>query len=174
MQTLPNEHQEIKIPVYALVVAILIFLLLVGMVNTQINLDGRPLLLLPDVWQTIGYKNKALIWKQEFTNLDRDLNGLISTNPVGDLFTQSRSAQNALERAANLAREIDQSPAPMTASGLRDLLSSTAANYLEASRSTLQWLNIPNDENRNKALGNLQIAQNARQDLEESEWIKMR
>ena len=135
--------------------------------------DNRPLLLLPDVWQAIRYQEKAWEWDQKLQNLETELNSLLSTNQVGDLLSQTQAAQNALEHAASLVREIDQTPAPVIISGLRELLNNSALQHLEASRSTLRWLNLPKEDTRVEAITKLQAAQQSRQKLEESEWIKI-
>jgi hypothetical protein len=54
------------------------------------------------------------------------------------------------------------------------MLTGTALAYLEASRSTLRWLNVPKEEIHNEALARLQEAQVSRSAMEESEWIKTR
>ena len=174
MQPLSSEREEMTIPLYVVLIITLCLQLLIGMVNNHPNLEGRPLLLLPDVWQAVNYQQRAGEWCSDFQDLERDLTGLVSTNQVGDLLSQTQAAQGAFERAVALTREIDQVPAPVATSGLREMLSNTALAYLEASRSALRWLNVPKDEIRNDALARLQEAQVSRKELEESEWIKAR
>lgn len=172
MQTSPSNDQEVKVPVPVAVITFLVLLTLIGMFNTHPDTEGRPLLLLPDVWKTMAYQKKAIEWQSEFYRLESDLNGLLAETQVGDLLAQSQSAQKTLERAAHLAREIDQVPAPMAVTGLRDLLAETSIDYLEASRLGLRWLNLPKEDARIEALAKLQQAHQALQQLEESQWIK--
>jgi hypothetical protein len=174
MQPSSSEREEMTIPLYVVLIISLCLLLLIGMVNNHPNPEGRPLLLLPDVWQALNYQQRAGEWSRDFQDLERDLTGLVSTNQVGDLLSQTQAAQGAFERAVALTREIDQVPAPVATSGLREMLSNTALAYLEASRSALRWLNVPKEEIRNEALTRLQEAQVSRKELEESEWIKAR
>ncbi len=174
MQTPSNEREEMTVPLYVVLIIGLCLLYLIGLVNNHPNLEGRPLLLLPDVWQAVTYQQRAGDWRRDFQVLERDLNGLVSTNQVGDLLSQTQAAQGAFERAVALTREIDQIPAPVATSGLREMLSNTALAYLEASRSTLRWLNVPKEAIRNEALARLQAAQASRTELEESEWVKTR
>ncbi|NMC86282.1 MAG: hypothetical protein GYA58_13445 [Anaerolineaceae bacterium] len=174
MQPSSSEREEMTVPLSVVLIISLCLLLLIGMVNNHPNLEGRPLLLLPDVWQAVNYQQRAGAWNRDFQDLERDLTGLVSTNQVGDLLSQTQAAQSAFERAVSLTREIDQVPAPVATSGLREMLSNTALAYLEASRSALRWLNIPKEEIRNDALARLQEAQVSRKELEESEWIKAR
>ena len=174
MQTPSHERQEVAVPLYVVVLAVLLFLILIGLLNSQPNQDGRPLLLLPDVWRTVGYQHKATAWGVEFQRVETDLNGLLSDNQVGDLLSQSQAAQRTLERAAGLAREIDQTPVPVAVSGLREMLSATALNYLEASRLALRWLNTPTKNAYQEAMTKLGAAHESAQALEESEWIKTR
>ena len=174
MQLSPNDREEMTVPLYVVLTVILCSLLLIGAVNNHPNQEGRPLLLLPDVWHAVTYQQRAGEWCRDFQDLERDLTGLVSTNQVGDLFSQTQAAQGVFERAVILTREIDQAPAPIATSGLRETLSNTALAYLEASRSTLRWLNIPKEDIRNEALTRLQAAQNSRKQLEESEWVKTR
>lgn len=174
MQPLSDEREEMTVPLYVVLLITLCLLLLIGMVNNHPNQEGRPLLLLPDVWQAVTYQQRAGEWSRDFQDLERDLTGLVSTNQVGDLLSQTQAAQSAFERAVALTREIDQVPAPVATSGLREMLSNTALAYLEASRSALRWLNVPKEEIRNEALTRLQEAQVSRKEVEESEWIKAR
>ena len=174
MQPQSHEREEMIVPLSVVCIMALGLLLIIGWVHNHPNPEGRPLLLLPDVWQTVTYQQQAIAWCQDFQVLERDLNGLVSTSQVGDLLSQTQAAQRAFERAVALTREIDQTPAPVATSGLREMLSNTALAYLEASRSTLRWLNVPKEENKNEALTRLQAAQASRKELEESEWIKTR
>ncbi len=174
MRTPSHERQEVTIPLYVVVLVVLLFLTLIGLLNSQPNQDGRLLLLLPDVWRTVGYQQKAAAWGVEFQRLETDLNGLLSENQVGDLLSQSQVAQRTLEQAAGLAREIDQNPAPVAISGLREMLNATALDYLEASRLALRWLNTPTEDAYQEAMAKLQAAHELAQVLEESEWIKTR
>jgi hypothetical protein len=174
MQPSSSEREEMTVPLYVVLIITLCLLLLIGMVNNHPNSEGRPLLLLPDVWQALNYQQRAGEWSRDFQDLERNLTGLVSTNQVGDLLSQTQAAQSAFERAVALTREIDQVPAPVATSGLREMLSNTALAYLEASRSALRWLNVPKEEIRNEALTRLQEAQVSRKELEESEWIKAR
>ncbi|NMC85862.1 MAG: hypothetical protein GYA58_11305 [Anaerolineaceae bacterium] len=174
MQPSSSEREEMTVPLYVVLIISLCLLLLIGMVNNHPNPEGRPLLLLPDVWQALNYQQRAGEWSRDFQDLERSLTGLVSTNQVGDLLSQTQAAQGAFERAVALTREIDQVPAPVATSGLREMLSNTALAYLEASRSALRWLNVPKEEIRNEALTKLQEAQVSRKELEESEWIKAR
>lgn len=174
MQRTPGNDQEIRVPIPAAAVGLLLLLTAIGMLNSHVGADGRPLLLLPDVWETVAYQKNAIAWQGEFNQLESDINGLMSETQMGDLLAQSQSAQKTLERAAQLAREIDQAPAPIAISGLRDLLVGTSLDYLEASRLALRWLNVPKEDTRNEALAKLQEAHQALQQLEESQWIKTR
>lgn len=172
MSTSPGSDQEVRVPIPVFVVALLFVLTLIGMFYNHADDEGRPLLLLPDVWETVTYQKDAIAWQEAFKQLDNELSGLLSETQIGDLLAQSQSAQKTLERAAQLTREIDQVPTPIAVSGLRELLVETSLDYLEASRLALRWLNVPKDEPRNEALAKLQEARQALQQLEESQWIK--
>jgi len=174
MDTSPGIHPEIKIPVSMTTLIALVLLVMIGWLNNQTDAEGRPLLLTPEVWKTVGYQKKAIGWEGDFKRLESDLNGMLSDAQVGDLLARSQSAQQILERAANLAREIDQTPAPVAVSGLQELLMETAIDYLEASRLALRWLNLPSDDAQNGAQTQLQEAHQALQQLEESQWIQTR
>lgn len=173
MQTTPNDRREMTLPLYGVVVIGLVLLTLIGMVSRHPNSDDRHLLLLPEVWQAIQYRDKAWEWDKKLVSLETDLNSLLSVNQVGDLLSQTQASQHAFERAASLVQEIDQTPAPMMISGLRELLNESALQHLEASRSALRWLNLPKEEARAEAIAKLQAAQQSRLKLEESEWIKI-
>jgi hypothetical protein len=174
MPPLLNERREMTVPFHAVLIIVLCSLLLIGLANNHPNPQGRPLLLLPDVWQAVTYQQRAGEWCRDFQDLEHDLTSLVSANQVGDLLSQTQAAQGEFEQAVALTREIDQVPAPVATSGLREMLSNTALAYLEASRSALRWLNVPNEEIRNEALARLQAAQASRQELEASEWVKTR
>jgi len=61
--------------------------------------DGRPILLSPEVKAMEDYRRSAQTWMDQLRALDSEIAGLLQTDRAGDLFTQSRQAQQMLEHA---------------------------------------------------------------------------
>jgi len=172
MHPQPDHDHVLVLPLSRIFYLALAIMWLVGIANSHPNTNGRPLLLLPDVWQTVVYREKALAWKAEFTEIEQEIEGVLSDVQTGDLLSRTQSAQKALEHAISLAKEIDQSFTPVTVATLNELLYQAALDYVESARSATRWLSLPKQEYWDQAQASLETARLSRLKLEESEWIK--
>ena len=86
------------------------------------------------------------------------LRHVLAAQQQGDLFSQSRSAQQTLQHAVELAQEVDRTKVPPIGMGLHEQLLSTTMSYLEAARSALQWVSAPDKNNLDQAVQKLKDA----------------
>jgi hypothetical protein len=89
------------------------------------------------------YRRSAQDWVSELSVLDGEIANVLAAQQQGDLFSQSRSAQQTLQHAVELAQEVDRAKVPPIGMGLHEQLLSTTMSYLEAARSALQWVSAP-------------------------------
>lgn len=164
-----SEEQIHKVGWIAACLAVLF--IIIGVVVSPRDELGKPILLLPEVKAIEDYRQNASHWISELAVIDGEIDQLLNGDQVGDMFTQSRSAQSTLQTAVNLAQEIDRADIPTVGIGIHQQILTTSLNYLEAARSTVQWISAPNDENRDTALEDLASAQESRKELEGNQWI---
>ncbi len=126
----------------------------------------------PEIKEVEDYRQSAKGWISELTILDGEIANILSAQQQGDLFSQSRSAQQTLQRAVALAQEVDQAKVPPIGVGLQEKLLSTTMSYLEAARGALQWVGAP-EESNNLELANqkLEDARELKSDLEKNQWL---
>lgn len=134
---------------------------------------GKPILLLPEVKQMEAYRRFSSQWIEDFHKLDSQI-ASIAANQQGDLFAQSRDAQNALQLAVQLAQEIDRTAFPPSAISLHDELVSTSLAYLEAARKMMVWVGAPEEQKRTQMDENLRLARQSLEMLEKSKWLEIR
>jgi hypothetical protein len=87
------------------------------------------------------------------------------------LFTQSRQAQQMLQHAVNLAKDIDQAVVPAAAAGIHEQLYSASMAYLEVSRQTMRWVSAPDNAQKEQINTKLDEARQARITLEDNPWL---
>jgi hypothetical protein len=149
-----------------------LLLILVGWLASPIDsLNGRPILLLPDVKMVEDYRRQASGWVDDLRLVDSDLAQLLAGN-TDDLFEQSRRSQAVLDHAARLAQAIDVHAAPPALSGLQLELVQTALAYLEAARAASGWVSVPDEEHYLQAERTLDQAHQMLRELEGSQWLK--
>jgi hypothetical protein len=141
-----------------------------GFVSPHDN-EGNPILLLPEVKAVEDYRRSAQGWTEHLWILDGEIASLMETDSQGDLFTQSRQAQQMLEHAVTLAKEVDQTQTPAAAIGFHEQMYSAAMAYLEAARSGMRWVSAPETDRRADAETKLEQARSARKVLEANQWI---
>lgn len=134
---------------------------------------GKPILLLPEVKQMESYRRSSLQWIEDFHSLDGQI-ATIAANQQGDLFSQSRQAQAALQLAVQLAQEIDRTIFPPSAVSLHEELVSTSLGYLEAARKMMIWVGAPEEPKRVQMDENLSLARQELETLEKSKWLETR
>ena len=149
----------------------IIFVAIGGFVSPRDN-QGKPVLLLPEVKEIGNYRRSAKTWINKLVALDSDISGIISIDQQGDIFTQSRQAEQIFQDAVELVQEIDRSTVPPIGAGFHDQISNTSLAYLEAARTALQWVSDPEEVNHAASLQKLEQARNLRVQLETNPWLE--
>lgn len=165
-----SQEQIQKIGITILCLA-MILSIIGGFVSPYDN-EGKPILLLPEVKGVEDYRRSAQIWTEQLRTLDGEIASLMETDSQGDLFTQSRQAQQMLEHAVALAKEVDQTHTPAAAMGFHEQMYSAAMTYLEAARSGMRWVSAPEPDRKTDAKTKLEQARSARKVLEANQWIR--
>lgn len=160
--------QKIGIAIFCLAV----LLSVIGFIVSPRDGDSRPILLSPDVKAVEDYRRSAQSWMEQLRTLDGEIAGLLRTDNQGDLFTQSRQAQQMLEHAVDLAKQVDQTQTPAAALGYHEQMYSAAIAYLEAARAGMRWISAPEQSRKDEAQAKLNQAQTARKTLENNAWMK--
>jgi hypothetical protein len=148
----------------------LVFTIIGGFVS-PLDDQGKPILLLPDVKAVENYRRSVQHWIDEMGVLEGEIVVVLSTNTQGDLFSQSRVAQQTLQHAVELAQEVDRMNVPPIAIGVHEQILSTALSYLEAARDVMQWVSAPQEENFDKTAAALEKARMMKNELEENSWL---
>jgi len=164
---------EARIPLGWLLLPLGLFLTVLGALVSPQDVQGRPILLLPDVKAVEDYRRSVSSATTGLRLLDGEIAALL-TDQTPDLFTQSRQAQAAFEHALHIAQDIDIQAAPPALDGLRGAAAGTASAYLEAARSTLRWVSLPQEDNHKAAEDGLAQARQELKSLEESKWLAKR
>ena len=154
-----------------LLVAVILFAV-IGAFTSPRDENGKPVLLLPEVKAFEDYRHSARSWLEQMTLLDTEIAGVLGEQASGDLFTRSRQAQQMLQRAVNLAKEIDQAKVPAAAAGIHDQLSETGLYYLDAARLTMRWVGAPEEATRAAIEEKLEQSRKARSALQENQWLQ--
>lgn len=167
-----SEEKMQKFGLILLGIAVL-FTIIGGLVS-PIDDQGKPVLLLPEVKEVEDYRRSAQSWVTELTVLDGEIAHVIAADIQGDLFTQSRSAQQTLQHAVELAQQVDRTRVPPIGMGLHEQVLSTTLTYLEAARSALQWVSAPEKKNQDSAMQKLAEARKIKSELAANQWLKSR
>ena len=154
-----------------LLVFVVVFAMIGGFAS-PLDENGKPVLLLPEVKSFEDYRRSGSGWLDQMAVLDSEISGVLSGENSGDLFTQSRQAQQMLQRAVNLAKELDQVNVPAAAAGIHDQMYRTAMTYLDTARLTMRWIGAPEEATRQQIGVKLEQARNGRNALKENQWLK--
>jgi len=149
---------------------ILIGLAYLGRSQTPRDAGGQPLLLSPSLKATLEYRAQARRWVARFHDLDADLETLLTTQR--DIYTQTETTNDLLERALGLAQEIEIARAPAALAGLRDLLARTSLVYLDAVRAAADWVGAPTPENEQRVFEVLDQARALLTQVAGSRWLQ--
>ena len=152
-----------------LVIAVLF--IIIGVFVSPLDDLGKPVLLLPEVKAVENYRRSVQSWISELTVLDGEITHVIAADQQGDLFTQSRSAQQTLQHAVDLAQRVDRTKIPPIGVGIHEQVLSTTLTYLESARSALQWVSAPEKENQDMATQILEEARKLKTELEGNRWL---
>lgn len=159
--------QKIGIVIFCLAV----LLSIVGYFASPRDRDGKPILLSPEVKAVEDYRRSAQSWMDQLRVLDSQIAGVMQTENQGDLFTQSRQAQEMLQHAVDLAKQVDQTRTPAAALGYHEQMYAASIAYLEAARAAMRWVSAPEQARKDEAQAKLSQAQAARKTLEENAWM---
>jgi hypothetical protein len=165
-----SQEQLQKVGLFILCLAVL-FSIIGGFVSPHDN-EGNPILLLPEVKAVENYRRSAQAWTEQLRTLDGEIASLMETDSQGDLFTQSRQAQQMLEHAVALAKEVDQTHTTAAAMGFHEQMYSAVMAYLESARSGMRWVSAPETDRKADAQSKLEQARSARKLLEANQWIR--
>jgi hypothetical protein len=165
-----SEQQLQRIGLILLVLTVVFAV--IGGLTSPLDENGKPVLLLPEVKSFEDYRRSGRDWLDQMLVLDSEISGVLSGENSGDLFTQSRQAQQMLQRAVNLAKEIDQVNVPAAAAGIHDQLYTTSMAYLESARLTMRWIGAPEETTKQQIGVKLEQARNGRNALKENQWLK--
>ena len=169
----PEIHiSEEKLQKFGLVLlGIAVLFTIIGAIVSPLDDQGKPVLLLPEVKEVEDYRRSAQTWISELTVLDGEIAHVIATEQQGDLFSQSRSAQQTLQHAVELAQQVDRTRVPPIGMGLHAQMLATTLSYLEAARSALQWVSTPEKNNLDQAVQKLKDSRKMKANLEENQWL---
>ena len=148
-----------------------VFFTIIGAFFSPLDDQGKPVLLLPEVKAVEDYRRSAQTWISELNILDGEIAYIIAADQQGDLFSQSRSAQQTLQHAVELAQQVDRTRVPPIGMGMHEQMLSTTLSYLEAARSALQWVSAPEQENQDQAIQLLEDARQMKSELEKNKWL---
>lgn len=154
-----------------ILLSLAVFFTIIGAFVSPLDELGKPVLLLPEVKAVENYRRSAQAWISEMTVLDGEIAHVIAAQEQGDLFSQSRSAQQTLEHAVELAQQVDRTRIPPIGMGLHEQILSTTLRYLEAARSALQWISAPEQKNQDQAIQILADARQMKSELENNKWL---
>jgi hypothetical protein len=159
--------QRIGLIILALAVAFAV----IGGFTSPLGENGKPILLLPEVKAFEDYRRSGQGWLEQMVVLDTEINGVLASDNSGDLFTQSRQAQQMLQHAVNLAKDIDQAIVPAAAAGIHEQLYAASMAYLEVSRLTMCWVSAPDNAQKEQIMTKIGQARQARITLEDNPWL---
>ena len=148
-----------------------VFFTIIGAFVSPLDGQGKPVLLLPEVKAVEDYRKSAQTWISELNILDGEIGHIIAADQQGDLFSQSRSAQQALQHAVELTQQVDRTRVPPIGMGMHEQMLSTTLSYLEAARSALQWGSAPEQEDQDQAIQLLEDAREMSSGLEKNKWL---
>lgn len=163
-----GQLQKVGISLLCLVM----FLSIVGFFASPRDGEGKPILLSPEVKAVEDYRRSAQSWMEQLRALDSEISGLLKTDKEGDLFTQSRQAQQMLEHAVDLAKLVDQTQTPAAALGYHEQMYAATMSYLEAARAGMRWVSAPEQLRKDEAQAKLDLARAARNTLETNAWME--
>jgi hypothetical protein len=154
-----------------ILLAILLVFTVIGAFTSPLDENGKPVLLLPEVKAFEDYRLSGNLWINQMTDLDAQISGVLANEHAGDLFTQSRQAQQMLQNAVSLAKEIDQVDAPIAAAGIQEQFYATVMVYLETARLTMRWVTAPEEDLKQEIEQKLGQARSRRATLEKNQWL---
>jgi hypothetical protein len=161
---------EIEIPWWALAIAGIVIVGLLGWFFSPRNAEDRPILLSPDVKAMEDYRRQANSWADDMRLLDGEISAVMLSDN-SDLIGSMQKGQSALNHSIRLAQEIDQTGSPSAFAALRSELYDTSLAYVDAARAAARWLSIPNVDNQQAAIDAQKAARDEYNTLITSKWF---
>lgn len=151
--------------------AALLFLGILGWFSSPLSLEGRPILLLPDVKSVETYRLQALRWVKQLSVLEGQSAVLLSGNR-SDPLTLSRKVQRVYLDSISLFEEVDTALVPQALAGVQQRIQECVQGQLEVTQNLLLWVSDPNDLTRAVALTSLERASAALGELKNNAWMQ--
>lgn len=164
-----SEEKLQRIGIIVLILAV-VFAIIGGFASPY-DENGKPILLFPEVKAFEDYRRSARGWLAEIDHLDGEISSLMSEEGQGDLFTQSRQAQQMLQHAVEITQEIDQVKPPAAALGIHEHVYSASMGYLEVARLTMQWVSVPEKAKMDEIQIKVGEVRELRATLERNQWL---
>jgi hypothetical protein len=154
-----------------IILALAVIFAVIGGFTSPLDENGKPVLLLPEVKAFEDYRRSGREWLQQMVVLDTEIGGVLAGDNSGDLFTQSRQAQQMLQHAVNLAKDIDQAVVPAAAAGIHEQLYAAVMAYLEVTRQTMRWVSAPDSAQKEQIIAMFDQAKKTGKALEDNPWL---
>ncbi len=140
---------------------------------TSPRLDGRPLLLSPDLARSTGYLRFVSTQIETLQRSDAHLAQVLEQGDSADnLLDQARRARVATEDALGVMTAIEREVAPPELESLRLSLNAAASAYVEAGRLAVLFVNTPTAEAQAVATQALEQARISLQDVNDR-WQRL-
>ena len=143
---------------------------LLGNAVSPRDATGMPMLYSPSVRAMEQYRRQAEAWLAAMGDVDRQVTWLLTAGEVGtdpaQLYSLSQDAQQVVDQAESLARDVVFISPPPALSGLHDEVRSAVEMYLQAATLAAQWTGAPEQERYRAAVEALGTARAMRTELE--------
>lgn len=154
-----------------ILLGVAVLFIIIGTFVSPLDDLGKPILLLPEVKAVEDYRRSVQSWISDLSVLDGEIGHIIVADQMGDVFTESRYAQQTLQHAVRLSQQVDQTKVPPVGIGIHEQILTTTLSYLEAARSAMQWVSAPESKNQDQAIQILEEARQLKSELEENKWL---
>jgi hypothetical protein len=151
--------------------AVLLFFAVLGWFNSPLSLEGRPVLLLPDVKRVETYRHQASRWVKQLSALEGQSAVLLSGNR-SDPLALSRKAQRLYLDSIRLFEEVDTSLVPQALGGVHQRIQEAIQGQLEVTQNLCLWISDPNELTHAAALTSLESAREELAALKNNAWMQ--
>ena len=146
--------------------------LILGRTISPKDKDGKPLFLTPHLARIADYQHQVRNWALELKDIHAGLVSVISDQP-NDLFDQDGKVNQLYGQLTTLQEEVDGTEVPQTQEQLQILAGDAVAAYLDATESTIAWLNEPTKANFNQAEAAMKLASEALDRVLQNPWMQI-
>ncbi|MBN1888889.1 MAG: hypothetical protein JW850_12920 [Thermoflexales bacterium] len=137
------------------IITIVLLALAIGLLGAAYSprVDSDPLLLSPDLAQTIGYLRFVSARIDVLQRADGRLADVLNAGEdASDLLEQARQARTATEDALAVVEAVDRQQTPPELETLKLILAQAAQDYVAAGRLVVLFVNTPTEEAHNHAI----------------------